>query len=70
MEAGVYDIAAGVSGKNNEGLEAGVEQGLERGIKVLYYDIHMTIPEIASKMFMTEQHVEKIIECLGEKTKK
>lgn len=44
--------------KYNEGLEAGIEkgieQGLERGIKILYCDIHMTIPEIATKMSMTE----------------
>lgn len=44
--------------KYNEGLEAGIEkgieQGLERGIKILYCDIHMTIPEIAAKMSMTE----------------
>ena len=49
--------------KYNEGLEAGIEQGiergieqgLERGIKILYCDIHMTIPEIAAKMSTTEQ---------------
>lgn len=52
--------------KYNEGLEAGIEQGLERGIKILYCDIHMTIPEIAAKMSMTEQQVEKIIEKFGE----
>ena len=48
--------------KYNEGLEAGIEQGLERGIKILYCDIHMAIPEIAAKMSMTEQQVEKIVE--------
>ncbi len=55
--------------KYNEGLEAGIEkgieQGLERGIKILYCDIHMTIPEIAAKMSMTEQQVEKIVEKFG-----
>lgn len=55
--------------KYNEGLEAGIEQGiergieqgLERGIKILYCDIHMAIPEIAAKMSMTKQQVEKIV---------
>jgi flagellar biosynthesis/type III secretory pathway protein FliH len=55
--------------KYNEGLEAGIEkgieQGLERGIKILYCDIHMTILEIAAKMSMTEQQVEKIVEKFG-----
>ncbi len=56
--------------KYNEGLEAGIEQGLERGIKILYCDIHMTIPEIAAKMSITEQQVEKIVEKFGKKEEK
>lgn len=48
--------------KYNEGLDA----GSERGIKILYCDIHMAIPEIAVKMSMTEQQVEKIVEKFGE----
>ena len=59
--------------KYNEGLEVGIEQGIERGIKqglergirILYCDIHMTIPEIAAKMSITEQQVEKIVEKFG-----
>ena len=62
--------------KYNEGLEAGIEQGmergiergLERGIKVLYYDVQMTIPEIAAKMSVQEELVEKIVAGFG-KTK-
>ena len=60
--------------KYNEGLEAGIEhgieQGLERGIKILYCDIHMAIPEIAAKMSMTEQQVEKIVEKFGKTEEK
>ena len=60
--------------KYNEGLEAGIErgieQGLERGIKILYCDIHMAIPEIAAKMSMTEQQVEKIVAGFGETKEK
>lgn len=60
--------------KYNEGLEAGIEkgieQGLERGIKILYCDIHMTIPEIAAKMSMTKQQVEKIVAGFGETKEK
>ena len=56
--------------KYNEGLEAGIEQGLERGIKILYCDIHMTIPEIAAKMSMTEQQVEKIVAKFGKTEEK
>lgn len=44
--------------KYNEGLEAGIE----RVIKILYCDIHMAISEIAAKMSMTEQQLEKIVE--------
>lgn len=60
--------------KYNEGLETGIEKGieqrLERGIKILYCDIHMTIPEIAAKMSMTEQQVEKIVEKFGKTEEK
>ena len=60
--------------KYNEGLEAGIErgieQGMERGIKILYCDIHMAIPEIAAKMSMTQQQVEKIVEKFGKTEEK
>ena len=60
--------------KYNEGLEAGIErgieQGMERGIKILYCDIHMAIPELAAKMSMTEQQVEKIVEKFGKTEEK
>lgn len=60
--------------KYNEGLEAGIERGIEqemeRGIKILYCDIHMAIPEIAAKMSMTEQQVEKIVEKFGKTEEK
>lgn len=54
--------------KMEERFEAGVEkgrkQGLERGIKILYFDVHMSIPDIAQKLEMTEEQVEKIVEHL------
>ena len=60
--------------KYNEGLEAGIEQGMERGIergiRILYCDILMTIPEIAAKLSITEQQVEKIVEKFGKKEEK
>ena len=43
---------------------------MERGIKILYWDIHMAIPEIAAKMSMTEQQVEKIVEKFGKTEEK
>lgn len=52
--------------KYNEGLEAGIE----RVIKILYCDIHMAIPEIAAKMSMTKQQVEKIVAGFGETKEK
>lgn len=47
------------------GLEQGLAQGLEQGIKILFYDVHMTIPEIAEKLSITEEQVRKIVENLG-----
>ena len=43
---------------------------MERGIKILYCDIHMAIPEIAAKMSMTKQQVEKIVAGFGETKEK
>lgn len=51
-------------------MERGIEQGMERGIKILYCDIHMAIPEITAKMSMTEQQVEKIVEKFGKTEEK
>lgn len=59
-------LEAGIERGIEQGIERGIEQGLERGIKILYCDIHMTIPEIAAKMSMTEQQVEKIVAGFGE----
>lgn len=50
--------------KMEERFDAGVEKGLERGIKILYFDVHMSIPDIAQKLEMTEEQVEKIVEHL------
>ena len=38
----------------------------DRITKILYCDIHMVISEIAAKMSMTEQQVEKIVAGFGE----
>ena len=48
-----------------QGLEQGLAQGLEQGIKILFYDVHMTIPEIAEKLSITEEQVREIVENLG-----
>ena len=63
-------LEAGIERGIEQGIERGIEQGLERGIKILYCDIHMTIPEIAAKMSMTEQQVEKIVAGFGEPKEK
>ena len=63
-------IEQGIERGIEQGIERGIEQGLERGIKILYCDIHMTIPEIAAKMSITEQQVEKIVEKFGKKEEK
>ena len=55
---------AGVEKGMEEGLEKGRKQGLERGIKILYFDVHMSIADIAQKMEMAEEQVEKIVEHL------
>lgn len=56
--------------KMEERFEAGVEKGLERGIKILYFDVHMSIPDIAQKLEMTEEQVEKIVEHLKQQKNK
>ena len=67
LEAG---IEQGLERGIEQGIERGIEQGLERGIKILYCDIHMTISEIAAKMSITEQQVEKIVEKFGKTEEK
>ena len=53
-----------------KGIEQGLEQGLERGIKILYFDVHMSIPDIAQKLEMTEEQVVKIVEHLKQQKNK
>ena len=61
--------------KYNEGLEAGIEQGLERGIEqgieqgkiegkieLLYIDLHLSIAEIAQKLELSEEYVQRIVD--------
>ena len=67
LEAG---IEQGLERGIEQGIERGIEQGLERGIKILYCDIHMTISEIAAKMSITKQQVEKIVEKFGKTEEK
>ena len=55
---------AGLMKGREQGLERGLEQGLEQGIKVLLFDVHMTIPEIAEKLSIPEKQVRKIVEKL------
>lgn len=47
-----------------QGLEQGREQGLAQGIKILLYDVHMTIPEIAEKLSITEEEVQGMVDKL------
>ena len=62
--------------KYNEGLEAGIEQGLERGIEqgieqgkieLLYVDLHLTITEIAQKLGLSEEYVQRIVDDIEAK---
>lgn len=53
----------------NEGLEEGQLQGEIRGkmkgkIEILYFDMQMTIPEIADKLSISEEQVQDIVENL------
>ena len=75
LEAGIEQgiergIEQGIERGIEQGIERGIEQGLGRGIRILYCDIHMTIPEIAAKMSITEQQVEKIVEKFRKKEEK
>ena len=62
--------------KYNEGLEAGIEQGMERGleqgmqrgkIELLYVDLHLTITEIAQKLGLSEEYVQRIVDDIEAK---
>ncbi len=54
--------------KYNEGLEAGIEQGMERGkIELLYVDLHLTIAEIAQKLGLSEEYVQRIVDDIEAK---
>lgn len=54
--------------KYNEGLEAGIEQGMQRGkIELLYVDLHLTITEIAQKLGLSEEYVQRIVDDIEAK---
>ena len=52
--------------KYNERLKIGLEQGLEHGIEgkieLLYNDLHLTIPEIAQKLKVSEEYVQRVVD--------
>ena len=48
--------------KSNEGLEAGKLEGkIEGKIELLYNDLHLTIPEIAQKLKVSEKYVQRVV---------
>ena len=58
----------------NEGLEEGQLQGEIRGkikgkIELLYFDMQMTIPEIADKLSISEEQVRKIVDSMEKMAK-
>ena len=62
--------------KYNEGLEAGIQRGIEQGkiegktegkIEILYVDLHFSIAEIAQKLKLSEEHVQKIVKKIEDK---
>lgn len=54
--------------KYNEGLEAGIEQGMQRGkIELLYVDLHLTIAQIAQKLGLSEEYVQRIVDDIEAK---
>lgn len=66
--------------KYNEGLEAGIQRGIERGIEqgkiegktegkieILYVDLHFSIAEIAQKLKLSEEHVQRIVKKIEDK---
>lgn len=54
--------------KYNEGLEAGIEQGMERGkIELLYVDLHLTVAQIAQKLGLSEEYVQRIVDDIEAK---
>lgn len=66
--------------KYNEGLEAGIQCGIERGIEqgkiegktegkieILYVDLHFSIAEIAQKLKLSEEHVQRIVKKIEDK---
>lgn len=61
FEAG---LEQGLEQGREQGLEQGREQGLAQGIKILLYDVHMTIPEIAEKLSITEEEVQGMVDKL------
>lgn len=52
--------------KYNERLKIGLEQGLEHGIEgkieLLYIDLHLTIVEIAQKLKVSEEYVQRVVD--------
>lgn len=54
--------------KYNEGLEVGIEQGMQRGkIELLYVDLHLTIAQIAQKLGLSEEYVQRIVDDIEAK---
>ena len=53
-------------------LERGIEQGKIQGktegkIEILYVDLHFSIAEIAQKLKMSEEHVQRIVKKIEDK---
>ncbi len=54
--------------KYNEGLEAGKLEGkIEGKIELLYVDLHLTIAEIAQKLGLSEEYVQRIVDDIEAK---
>ena len=50
--------------KYNEGLENGKMEGK---IEILYCDLKLTISEIAERLELSEEHVQKVVDEIKEK---
>ena len=59
-----------------QGLERGIQRGIEQGkiegktegkIEILYVDLHFSIAEIAQKLKVSEEHVQRIVKKIEDK---
>lgn len=63
-------LEAGIEQGLEQGMERGLERGLEQGkiegkIELLYVDLHLSIAEIAQKLKVSEEYVQKVIDEIG-----